>query len=196
MTVRTLKLAGLAAVGVAALTACTNVQGAALYVGDERVPEATIDGYVDDQVESYFEQGATQADIDYGANREAAVTCVLFAEIGRAEEMTAPDTSQAVSELDAECVEAQAYVSAIAEEAEPRELNDEELAFLRDAGYDWDSLRPTDQESLMVSAGLTDAISAYFEEYDVRVNPRFGVDSFSLMSEDLEGLFEVEIPQR
>ncbi|WP_156925770.1 hypothetical protein [Glycomyces arizonensis] len=193
---RTLKLAGLAAVGVAALTACSNVQGAALYVGEERVSEASLDGYVDDTVTSYLDQGAAPADIDYAASREQAVLCLMFDELGRALDLPEPDTGQAVSDLDERCIAAQGYLNTIAADAEPRELTEPELAKLREIGFEFAQLPDQNKADLKFSAGFSDLLGGYIEEYDIRVNPRYGVDAFSVMPEELQGLFDVEIPQR
>lgn len=196
LSVRTPKLVGLAAVGLMALAACTNVQGAALYVGDERISEETLDAFVDDQVSSFISQGATEADIDFGQNREAAVLCVLFAELGRNMDLEAPDTSEAVTELDEECLHAQGALAAVAEEAEPRELTDSEQSVLADAGYEYETVPPEGRASLDAGAGLYTSLTEYIDRYDVRVNPRYGVDTFSVMTDELSELFEVEIPQR
>lgn len=172
------------------------MQGAALYVGDERVSETTIDGYVDDEVQSFFDQGATEADIDYASNRESAVLCVMFSELGRQMGLNEPDTSDAVSELDAECIRANAYVSEIGATAEPRELTDDELAHMVRLGAAFDQIPAEDQARLEATAGFSDTLADRLEEYDVRVNPRYGVETFELLPEEAEGLFAVEIPQR
>lgn len=196
MTVRILKLAGLAAIGLAALTACSSMQGAALYIGDERVSEDVIDGYVDDTVTSYIEYGADPAEFDYAANREQTVLCLLFDELGKHLDLPEPDTGQAVSELDERCIAGQTHLNMIAAEAEPRELTEAERAELRRLGWEFAQLPPQNQADLMLSAGLADLLSEYIEEYDIRVNPRYGVDVFPVMPEELDGLFDVEIPQR
>lgn len=183
-------------VALGTLTACSGLQGAGMFVGGERISETTIDGYVDDQIESYVDQGATQADIDYGSNREAAVLCVMVSELGRQIGFDEPDTSEAVSELDAECISAGAYMEDFAAESEPRELNDAELAHMSRLGVPFEQMSPQEQANMMVYAGLSDTIADYLEEYDVSVNPRYGVDSLQLLSEEAEGLFSVEIPQR
>ena len=193
---RTLKLVGLAAVGLAALTACSNVQGAALYVGDERVSEATLDGYVDDTVTSYLDQGATLADIDYATSREQAVLCLMFDELGKSLDLPEPDTAQAASGLEERCLAAQTYLDTIAAETVPRDLTEAELADVRALGFEFDQLPAQNKADLMFSAGFADLLEEYIEEYDIRVNPRYGVDVFSVMPEELDGLFDVEIPQR
>ncbi|HLU27529.1 MAG TPA: hypothetical protein VKZ65_03750 [Glycomyces sp.] len=193
---RTLKLAGVAAVGLAALTACSNVQGAALYVGDERVSEATIDGYVDDTVTSYVDQGATLADIDYASSREQAVLCLMFDALGKSLDLPEPDTAQAAEGLEERCMAAQTYLDTIASEAEPRELTEAELADVRALGFEFEQLPARNKADLMFSAGFADLLNEYIDEYDIRVNPRYGVDVFSVMPEELDGLFDVEIPQR
>ncbi|WP_157930620.1 hypothetical protein [Glycomyces xiaoerkulensis] len=195
---RTLKLAGIAAVGLGALTACSSsMQGAAMFVGDERITENTIDGYVDEIADLTVEEsGGALEDFDYGANREQVVIWVMLSEIGQREDLSEPDTSQATSELHGLFLEAEGYSSQIYEGAEPRELTDAEIEAMSELGTDFTELRPADQESLMQMAGISDALSGYIEDYDVRVNPRYGVESFDIGSEELDGLFEVEIPQR
>ena len=193
---RTLKLVGAAAVGLMALAACSNAQGTALYVGDERISEAALDGYVDDTVASYLDQGATSADIDYATTRERTVLCLVFDELGQRLDLPEPDTAAAASELDARCMAGQAYLNAIAEDSSPRELSDEELDQLRELGWDYSQLPAQNQADLMLTAGFHDLLTEYVEEYDIRVNPRYGVDSFPLLSADFDGLFDVELPQR
>jgi hypothetical protein len=122
-----------AAVGLLALGACGSEQGAALFVGDERVTEATLDGYVDGEVASYLEQGATMADISYGDSRQQAATFMLVAELGRALELPAPDTSEAVNESEALYLEAVGYYQVLAERAEPRDMTQAELEALNAA---------------------------------------------------------------
>ncbi|WP_155829969.1 hypothetical protein [Glycomyces tenuis] len=193
---RTLKLVGLAAVGLAALTACGSAQGTALYVGDERISEATFDGYVDDTVGSYLDQGATLADISYADSREQAVLCLVFDELGRQLDLPEPDTAAAASELEAHCIAGQTYLNAIAAESEPRELTEDELAQVSELGWDFAELPDQNKMDLMLAAGFYDSLSGYVEEYDVRVNPRYGVDAYHVMPEELGGLFDVEFPQR
>jgi hypothetical protein len=194
--VRTLKLAGLAAVGLAALTACSNAQGTALYVGDERVSEATLDGYVDDTVDSYLEQGASPDDIDYANSRQQTVLCVVFDELGQRLDLPEPDTAAAQSDLEARCIAGQEYLNAIAAESEARELTEDELAHLRGLGWSFDELPEPNQQDLRHAAGFSDLLNGYIEEYDIRVNPRYGLDAYHVMPEELDGLFDVEIPQR
>ncbi|WP_460540354.1 hypothetical protein [Glycomyces halotolerans] len=190
------KLAGAAAVALGALTACGSLQGTAVFVGDERVSEATLDGFVDDSVSRSLDQGSTMAEIDYSQNREAAVLCVVLVELGEALDLEAADTGQAVSDLDEQCLLAQGYLTAIGQEVEPRELDEAQHAQLRDLGFGFEELPRENQVDLMNRAGLVAELQGYIDEYDVRVNPRYGVDSLNLSPEGLEGMFVVEIPQR
>lgn len=187
------KAAGISVVALGALTACGGVQGAGLFVDGERISEEVIDGYVDDQVDSYLEQGATEADIDFGSDRESVVLCVLFAELGRASDT---ESVEASDNLESECTGAQAYIESVYQSAEPRELTDEELEHVQGLGGAFEQLPPDAQAELMLTAGFHDALIAQLEEYDVRVNPRYGVETFSLLNEQADGLFDVEIPQR
>lgn len=193
---RTLKLVGAAAVGLMALAACSNVQGAALYVGDERISEETLDGYVDDTVTSYLDQGATGEDIDYAMTREQTVLCLVFDELGQRLDLPEPDTAAAVSELDERCMAGQAYLNTLAAESTPRELTDDELAQVSGLGWEFSQLQDQNKADLMFAAGFHDLLTDYVEEYDVRVNPRYGVEAYPLMPEELGGLFDVELPQR
>lgn len=120
----------MAAVGLLGLGACGSEQGAAMFVGDERVTEATLDGYVDGEVDSYLEQGATLADISYGDSRLTTASIVLIAELGEAIGLEAPDTSDAADEFEARHIEAAAYYNEIAAAAEPREMTEAETESL------------------------------------------------------------------
>jgi hypothetical protein len=122
-----------ASVGLLALGACGSEQGAAMFVGDQRVTEATLDSYVDAEMSSYFEQGATLADVSYGDSRRQAAFVVLFAELGKAMGLEAPDTNNAADEVEALYMEAGKYYDEIAAAAEPRELTDAELEGLNAA---------------------------------------------------------------
>lgn len=126
-------LVAVVAVGLLALGACGSEQGAALFVGDERVSEATLDGYVDANVAPYFEQGATMADINYGDNRRQAAFIALFAELGQEIGLTAPETGSAANEFEALQLEAAAYYEALLVDAEPRAMTQEELEALNTA---------------------------------------------------------------
>jgi hypothetical protein len=194
--VRTFRLAAVASVGLLALAGCGSEQGAALFVGDERVSESTVDGYVELAEAANAELESDAVAVDLSSNRESAVLCVLFSELGQAMDLPEPETAAAVDEFDAECARASAYLDEIAADIEPRELTDEELDHMARLGVPFEQLAPQDQAAMMTYAGLSDALTGYFEEYDVRVNPRYGVDSFPLLAEGAEGLFEVEIPQR
>jgi len=119
-----------ASVGLLALGACGSEQGAAMFVGDQRVTEATLDGYVDAEMSSYFEQGATLEDVTYGDSRRQTAFVVLFAELGQAMGLEAPDTSSAADEVDALYMEAGKYYDEISAAAEPRELTDAEFEAL------------------------------------------------------------------
>jgi hypothetical protein len=131
--VRKLRLVAVASVGLLALGACGSEQGAAMFVGDERVTEATLDGYVDGEVASYLEQGATLEDVSYGDSRQNAAAVVLYAELGQALELEAPDTNNAQSEFEALYMEAVKYRDELASSAEPRELTDDEAEALNAA---------------------------------------------------------------
>ncbi|WP_243900880.1 hypothetical protein [Glycomyces niveus] len=123
---RKLRLVAVASIGLLALGACGSQQGAAMFVGDQRVTEATLDGYVDGEIDAYLEQGATLADISYGDSRTQAAAIVLVAELGRAIGLEAPDTHGAANELEAQLIEAGKYYDELTEAAEPRELTETE----------------------------------------------------------------------
>jgi hypothetical protein len=122
-----------AAVGLLALGACGSEQGAALFVGDERVTEATLDGYVEGEVASYLEQGATMADISYADSRQQAAFITLFAELGRQIGLPAPDTGGAADEYEALYMEAADYYQVLSLQAEPRAMTQVELEALNAA---------------------------------------------------------------
>jgi hypothetical protein len=122
-----------ASVGLVALGACGSEQGAAMFVGDERVTEATLDGYVDGEVASYLEQGATLEDVSYGDSRQNAAAVVLYAELGHALDLEAPDTNNASSEFEALYMEAVKYRDELAATAEAREMTEDEAEALHAA---------------------------------------------------------------
>ncbi|SDD30984.1 hypothetical protein [Glycomyces harbinensis] len=193
---RTFRIAAVASVGLLALAGCGTEQGAALFVGDERISESTVDGYVELAEEANTDPEIEAVNLDLAPNRESAVLCVLFSELGQAMDLPEPDTAAAVDDFDAECTRASGYLDAISADVEPRELTEDELAHMADLGAPFEQLAPEDQAAMEAYAALSDALAGYFEEYDVRVNPRYGVDAFPLLAEGAEGLFEVEIPQR
>ncbi|MCD0447210.1 hypothetical protein LO763_26700 [Glycomyces sp. A-F 0318] len=193
---RTLRLAAVASIGLLALGACGTEQGAALFVGDERISETTVDGYVEAVAAANEQPEIDTMDFDLSSNRESTVLCLMFAELGRQMDLAEPDTAGAAEGLETECAEASAYLNEILAKAEPRELTDDELAHMTRLGSPFEQMMPQDQATMMVYAGFSDALIGYLEEYDVRVNPRYGVDAFPVLAEGAEGLFEVEIPQR
>jgi hypothetical protein len=151
-----------AAVGLLALGACGSEQGAALFVGDERVTESTIDGYVDGQVASYIEQGATMADISYADNRQQAAFIVLIAELGREIGLDAPSTGAAANEFEALYLEAVEYYGLLSERAEPRAMTDAELEALNAAIEADQSLLQRIVEEWLAAQNLTDSQLAEF----------------------------------
>ncbi|MCH7231669.1 hypothetical protein L0U85_12525 [Glycomyces sp. L485] len=153
---RILRSAGLAAIGVAALTACSNLQGAAMYVGDERVPEATVDGLVDQVVDVRAEQGEDLAIHDYTGDRQQAVVFLLYTELGREIGLEAPDTSGAANEFDALYMEASGYYSDLSAQAEPRPFTEGELAALDEAVSADQQLLQSIVEEWVASSGLTE----------------------------------------
>jgi hypothetical protein len=159
-----------AAVGLLALGACGSEQGAALFVGDERVTEVTLDGYVDGEVASYLEQGATMADISYADSRQQAAILMLLTELGRELELPA-DTAGAASESEALYLEAVGYYQAISERAEPRAMTNAELEALNAAIEADQSLLETIVQEWAVSQQLT---PEQYEQFnvDAQTDPR------------------------
>jgi hypothetical protein len=160
--VRRLRLVGVAAVGLLALGACGSEQGAALFVGDERVTEATIDGYVDGRVASYIEQGATMGDISYADNRQQAAFIALFAELGREIGLDAPQTGGAANEYEALYMEAADHYRALSLQAEPRVMTQAELEALNAAIEGDQSLLQRIVEEWIAAQDLTEEQLAEF----------------------------------
>lgn len=155
MIVRRLKLAGIAAMAVAALTACTNVQGAAVFVGDERIPEATVDGYVDELAVLQTESAEIDlAGYDYTVDREFVVEYVVLAELGRAMELEKP--AEADETLQGLYYEGNAYRDALSREAEPRELSQAEVDAMNNAVAGDQQLISKIVDQWVNTAGLTD----------------------------------------
>lgn len=133
-----------------------------MFVGDQRVTEATLDGYVDAEMDSYFEQGATLADVSYGDSRQKAAFIVLFAELGQAMDLETPDTNNAADEFEARYIEAAAYYDEIAAAAEPREMTDAELEALNAAVSGDQNLLQRAVEGWIASEELTQEELAQF----------------------------------
>ncbi|MDA1361646.1 hypothetical protein O1R50_18610 [Glycomyces luteolus] len=127
-----------------------------MFVGDQRVTEATLDGYVDGEVSSYLEQGATLEEVSYADSRQKAAFIVLFAELGQAMDLEAPDTSSAANEFEAQYIEAAKYYDEIAAAAEPREMTDVELEALNSAVSGDQNLLQRAVEGWIASEGLTE----------------------------------------
>lgn len=169
---RRLRLVAVAAVGLLALGACGSEQGAALFVGDERVTEATLDGFVDGEVASYLEQGATMADISYADSRQQAAIFMLFAELGRELELPAPDTGAAANENEALYLEAVGYYQTLSSRAEPRAMTQAELEALNAAIEADQSLLQTIVQEWAAAQELT---QAQFEEFSMAAQSDPGV---------------------
>ncbi|MQM25033.1 hypothetical protein [Glycomyces albidus] len=188
---RTLRLAGVAAVGLLVLGACGSQQGAALFVGDERVTESTIDGYVSTIADFREEQGEDLAIHDYSADREQVVVYVLYSELGRAVGLEPAETGGA-DELETIALEAEQYFQQLVERSEPRSLTDAEIEAAQAAAETDANVAGYSQGDLELLAGFTDDLAGYIEEYDISVNPRYGEFDLS----PLPSVFPVEVPQR
>ncbi|MEU6247477.1 hypothetical protein [Glycomyces sp. NPDC047010] len=188
---RTLRLAGVAAVGLLVLGACGSQQGAALFVGDERVPESTIDGYVTTIADFRAEQGEDLSVFNYSDDRKQIVTYVLYSELGQAVGLD-PVSSAGADELESVAVEAEQYFQALVAEAEPRALTEDEMARVVEAAQTDANVAGYGQADLELLAGFTDDLASYVEEYDISVNPRYGEFDLS----PLPSVFPVEVPQR
>ncbi|MEU5873858.1 hypothetical protein AB0A73_20165 [Glycomyces sp. NPDC047369] len=188
---RTLRLAGVAAVGLLVLGACGSQQGAALFVGDERVPESTIDGYVTTIADFREEQGEDLSVFDYSGDREQVVVYVLYSELGHAMDLD-PVNGAGADELETIALEAEQYFQALVAEAEPRALTEDEMARVAEAAQTDANVAGYGQADLELLAGFTDDLAGYVEEYDISVNPRYG--DFDLSP--LPSVFPVEVPQR
>ncbi|WP_460495501.1 hypothetical protein [Glycomyces tarimensis] len=191
---RTLKLAGLAAVGVAALTACSNVQGAAVFVDDERVPEDTVDAYVDELATLRTEaSGMDLVGYDYSLDRELVVEVVVITELGRTLDLENPEGGD--DSIEAKYAERNAYINALMQDVEPRELTQDEIDAITVAAQQDQQIADTIQQQPEVFnyyAALSDELAGYVEEYDVAASPRYGEVAITL----IPGVFEVEVPQR
>ncbi|GAA2302907.1 hypothetical protein GCM10009853_069540 [Glycomyces scopariae] len=188
---RTLRLAGAASVALLALGACGSQQGAALFVGDERVPETTIDGYVSTIADFRADQGEDLGIHDYSGDREQVVVYVLYSELGEALDLT-PVSSAGADGLEAIAVQAEDYFQQLVERSEPRPLTESETAAAAEAAATDANVAAYTQADFELLAGFTDDLAGYIEEYDISVNPRYG--DFDLSP--LPSVFPVEVPQR
>jgi hypothetical protein len=184
-------LAGVAAAGLLVLGACGSQQGAALFVGDERVPESTIDGYVTTIADFREEQGEDLAVHDYSGDREQVVVYVLYAELGQAVGLDAAESGGA-GELETLALEAEQYFQLLVERAEPRPLTEAEMEAAIAAAETDANVAGYSQGDLELLAGFTDDLAGYIEEYDISVNPRYGEFDLS----PLPSVFPVEVPKR
>ncbi|WP_246039680.1 hypothetical protein [Glycomyces buryatensis] len=189
---RTLRLVTVASVGLLALAACGSQQGAAMFVGDERVSEATVDGYVEQVAEFREEQGEDLTMFDYSSDREQAAVFTLYTELGRQLELEAPGSPADADELDALIAEASSYYETLLAQAEPRALTEAEVEAVITSAQSNTELANLTQEQAEQLAGFSDDMNEYVEEYDIAVNPRYGHVDLS----PIPGVFEVEIPQR
>lgn len=214
-----------ASVGLLALGACGSEQGAAMFVGDQRVTEATLDGYVDAEMDSYFEQGATLADVSYGDSRQKAAFIVLFSELGEAMDLEAPDTNSAADDFEARYIEAAAYYDEIASAAEPRAMTEAEAEALNAAVGNDQNLLQRAVEGWLSTQQLTEQQLAEFnmaaqsdpailqqvvqlwgeqqagfaddlQEYIAEYDIAVNPRYGALDISPLVGVFEVEVPQR
>ncbi|GAA1668653.1 hypothetical protein GCM10009830_13060 [Glycomyces endophyticus] len=188
---RTLRLAGAASIALLALGACGSQQGAALFVGDERVSEDTIDGYVTTIADLRAEQGEDLSIHDYSGDREQVVVYVLYSELGQALDLDA-ESGAGSDELEAIAVEAESYFQQLVERSEPRALTESEMEAAIAAAETDANVAGYTQADLELLAGFTDDLAGYIEEYDISVNPRYG--DFDLSP--LPSVFPVEVPQR
>ncbi|RRS00163.1 hypothetical protein [Glycomyces terrestris] len=188
---RTLRLAGAASAGLLVLGACGSQQGAALFVGDERVPETTIDGYVATIADFRAEQGEDLAIHDYAGDREQVVVYVLYTELGEAVGLE-PVSDTGADELETIALEAENYFQQLVGRAEPRALTADEIEAVAAAAATDANVAGYTQTDLELLAGFTDDLAGYVEEYDVSVNPRYGEFDLS----PLPSVFPVEVPQR
>lgn len=163
-----------------------------MFVGDERVSEDVIDGYVEGIADLRVEQGEDLAIHDFAEDREQAVIYVLYAELGRAADLGPVDTAGAADEFEELYLEAAGYYEAIMTASEPRELTQAEMEALVAAAAEDPGLAGATVADLQMLAGFTDDLAAYVDEYGIAVNPRYG--DFDLSP--LPSIFPVEVPQR
>jgi hypothetical protein len=189
--VRGYRLGAVASLLLLALGACGSQQGAALFVGDERVPETTIDGYVTTIADFRAEQGEDLSIHDYAGDREQVVVYVLYSELGQAVGLDPADSAGA-DELEAIALEAEQYFQQLVAQSEPRPLTDAEIEAATAAAATDANVAGYSQGDLELLAGFTDDLAGYIEEYDISVNPRYG--DFDLSP--LPSVFPVEVPQR
>jgi hypothetical protein len=196
-----------------------------MFVGDERVTEATLDGYVDGEIASYLEQGATLEDVSYGDSRQNAAAVVLFAELGRALELEAPNTNDAANEFEAVYIEAVKYRDELVEAAEAREMTEAEAEALNAAVASDQNLVQHIVSEWLAAANLTeDELGQFYAAAEADPNvvgevvrmwgeqqAGFADDMNEYIAEydvslnprygtldisPLAGVFEIEVPQR
>ncbi|GAB3999328.1 hypothetical protein GCM10029992_27790 [Glycomyces albus] len=113
------KAVGAAAVALGALTACSGVQGAGLFVGGERISEDVVDGYVDELATLQTEQGGGDlAGYDYSQERVAVVEFLVTAELGRELDLEKPEG--AGDDINGLYAEYTSYLGQLSRQAEPR----------------------------------------------------------------------------
>jgi hypothetical protein len=196
-----------------------------MFVGDERVTEATLDGYVDGEISSYLDQGATLADVSYGDSRHQAAFIVLIAELGRQIGLEAPETKGAANEYEAQYLEAVEYYEVLSSQAEPREMTEAESealdtaiqsdqSLLQRIGQEWVTEQGFDEDELaqfnMDVQANPDLITEMVQEWGAQ-QAGFADDLNGYIEEydiavnprygsldisPVAGVFEVEVPQR
>lgn len=181
----------MAAVGLLVLGACGSQQGAALFVGDERVPESTVDGYVETIADYREDMGENLAVYDYAGDRQLVVVYVLYSELGQAVGLEPVETGS-VDDLEAVALEFEEYYRELGQRAEPRPLTDAEKEAASAAAATDANVAGYTEADLEFFAGFTDDLAEYIEEYDISVNPRYGDIDIS----PVPSVFPVEVPQR
>jgi hypothetical protein len=162
-----------------------------MFVGDERVTESTIDGYVSTIADLRTEQGEDLSIHDYSGDRNQVVVYVLYTELGEAVGLESASGGEP-ADLEAISLQAEANFQELVSMSEPRELTDAEIEALNAAAAGDPNVAGYTEADLMLLAGFTDDLAGYVEEYDIAVNPRYGEFDLS----PLPSVFPVEVPQR
>lgn len=205
-----LTITGVGLTAVLALSGCQVEQGAAIFVGDERIEENVVDSYLDEVVE--------QQDLDLPELEEADVTdwrqehvgMIVWVELNRqrgheAANVTTASWGDSPSLSDLEN-ETDAYIGGLLEEIDESELEEYQdtivdiyateygldlSAFMEEAETNPELAAEVENQlaifAVMAQAhALTNVMQTYVDESDVTVNPRYGSVEFSFHPPDLE----------
>ncbi|QSB04581.1 hypothetical protein [Natronoglycomyces albus] len=195
---RLLTMAGLGLTATLALTGCQVEQGAAVFVGDERIDEEVVDSYIDEHLQARGFDLAEQGHADFSEERQSLVAAVTWVELGRqmgldSEGILTPAWSDpgTIEQLfTEESVYRGQIVSALLEDHIPDQITDEHLQSvqndLTEHGLHGEINPEYQHLPLLVALSLaSEDLSEQVGDYDIKINPRYGDVRLELLPEEI-----------